>query len=855
MKSKILIVIFVFMLFGCQMETESVVTQNLNKNWSFSQEGSDEKYTASVPGCVHTDLIDNNLIDDPFFGTNEKDLQWIGKKNWIYKTSFDLSPEVFSRSNINLVFKGLDTYADVFLNDSLILSADNMFREWQIDCKEFLKENNNHIEIKFHNVFDENLVKWENAPFRLNAYDNNDQADTMLVMYSRKAQFHYGWDWGPRFITAGIWRPLYIEAWDELNLEAVQIIQEKVSKEKAELKAVFEINSATNQKAEVIVKIKGTSLSFKKNVELIQGQNKINFDITMDNPKLWWSNGLGEQFLYNFELKVKNESGLIDTINEKIGIRSLEVIREKDEYGKSFYVKLNGIPVFMKGANYIPQDNFQSRVGLDDYDFIIKSAAEANMNMLRVWGGGIYEEDMFYDLCDQYGILVWQDFMFACAMYPSDDEFNENVTKEIIDNVKRIRNHASLALYCGNNEVNISWHSWGWKDKYSKDVQKIYEKDLEKLFYSVVPNALMQADSTRYYHPSSPISGMKDSWNDDGDIHYWGVWHGKEPFEKFNDNIARFMSEYGFQSYPETNSINKFTNPEDRELHSEVMLSHQRCMSDARKDKEYGNRLIETYMNYMYKKPKDFKSYVYVSQLLQAEGIKKAIEIHRRNMPYCMGTLYWQINDCWPVASWSSIDHYKNWKALHYFAKNAYSDLVISGNYVNDSLNIHVISDRLEEIKGNLNVSTYELNGRLISKQSVHVYIKSNSSYKYLTLSKEKLLNDYDEKNAYVILELVNDDEILTSQILYFAHPGKLELVNPELELDFVSEGQNISIKLKSNSLAKNVWLSTENQNLSLSDNYFDVIPGVKKVVRVNNRIDLEILKKNLKVISLVDTY
>ena len=855
MKLKLLIALFTFVLIGCEMEKVSISTKNINENWTFHQEGEVENYTATVPGCVHTDLINNNMIEDPFFGTNEKNLQWIGKKNWIYKTNFNLNTDLLAKSNINFVFKGLDTYADVYLNDSLILSADNMFREWKIDCKKYLKENDNSLQIKFRNVFDENMPKWENAPFRLTAYDNNDQADTMLVMYSRKAQFHYGWDWGPRFITAGIWRPIYLEAWDELDLEAVQIIQDKVSKEKAELRAVFEIRSSINQKADVIINIPEANLSFEKNVELAEGENQINIDFAIDNPKLWWSNGLGEQFLYNFELKVKNENDLIDTINEKIGIRSLEVIREEDEFGKSFYVKLNGVPVFMKGANYIPQDNFQNRVGFNEYDFIIKSAAEANMNMLRVWGGGIYEEDIFYDLCDKYGILVWQDFMFACAMYPADDDFNNNVTKELIDNVKRIRNHPSLALYCGNNEVNISWYSWGWKDKYSEDIQKIYEKNLENLFYSVVPNALAQADSTRYYHPSSPIAGFKDSWNGDGDMHYWGVWHGKEKFDKFYDNIARFMSEYGFQSYPESNTINKFTNPEDRELHSEVMLSHQRCMSDARKDNEYGNRLIETYMDYMYKKPKDFKSYVYVSQLLQAEGIKKAIEIHRRNMPYCMGTLYWQINDCWPVASWSSIDHYKNWKALHYFAMKAYSDLIISGNYVNDSLNIHVISDRLDKVEGLLNISVRDFSGKEISNNSFQLFVNANSSKKYISIEKEKLLKNVDESKVYVILEFTDSQKTIASQIFYFVDPGKLNLVNPELDYNVISDGKNTSIELTSNSLAKNVWLSIEDRYLLLSDNYFDVFPGVKKIISVKSEIDKEVLMNKLKAISLIDTY
>jgi len=855
MNVKLLLAVITFILIGCEMKKNSVLIQNLNENWTFNKESSDSVYGASVPGCVHTDLINNELIEDPFFGINERSLQWIGKENWIYKTKFDMSSEILSKSKVNLIFEGLDTYAEVVLNNELILSSNNMFRVWEIDSKDLLKEKDNSLIIRFQNVFDKNLPKWENAPFRLTAYPNNDQADTMLVMYSRKAQFHYGWDWGPRFVTAGIWKPIYIKAWDEFILESVQIIQDNVNKEKAKLDAVFEITSLINQKAELIVNIDEANLTFEKNVELKKGTNKISFDFVINNPKLWWSNGLGEQYLYNFQFMVENENNLVDIKNEKIGIRSLEVIRDKDEHGKSFYVKLNGVPVFMKGANYIPQDNFQSRVDRDDYEFIIKSAAEANMNMLRVWGGGIYEEDMFYETCDKYGILVWQDFMFACAMYPSDEEFNENVKKEIIDNVKRIRNHPSLALYCGNNEVNISWHSWGWKDRYPQDIQNVYEKDMDNLFYEIIPNALKTVDNTRYYHPSSPISGMKDSWNGDGDIHYWGVWHGKEPFYKFNDNVARFMSEYGFQSYPEINTINKFANSEDRELHSEVMLSHQRCMSDERRDKEYGNRLIETYMDYMYKKPKDFESYVYVSQLLQAEGIKSAIEIHRRNMPYCMGTLYWQINDCWPVASWSSIDHYQNWKALHYFAKKAYSNLIISANNVRDSLEVYLISDELNDIKGTIKLTAYELDGKEISNFSSEINVEANSCNKYLKVPIKQIIKNSAVRNIYVSLKFISDEKELFSQIYYFVDPGELKLSNPELEYTLSKDEKGVTIEISAKRLAKNVWLNIADQDLFLSDNYFDVLPGTKKKIYVKNGIGPDILKEKLNVVSLIDTY
>ena len=443
-----------------------------------------------------------------------------------------------------------------------------------------------------------------------------------------------------------------MEGWDDFKINNVQVIQKNVSKENAEINSVINVISDSEVSTAVKVNVDGSEY-INDNFQLKKGLNKIPVNFKIHKPDLWWTNGLGSHYLYNFNFIVQSENNIADSANLKIGIRSLEVVRKKDSLGRSFYIKLNGYPVFMKGANYIPQDNFQNLVTEKRYEDIIKSAADANLNLLRVWGGGIYENDEFYNLCDKYGILVWQEFMFACAMYPADSSFLYSVKQEVIDNVTRIRNHACLALYCGNNENEISWYQWGWKEKYSPEVQKQYEINMHKLFYETIPDALKETDTTRYYHHTSPSAGFNNIPYSDGDIHYWGVWHGKEPFESFNTNISRFVSEYGFQSYPEISTIKKFSSPEDRQLHSKVMLSHQRCMADDRKDKEYGNRLIQLYMQRQFNEPKDFASYVYVSQVLQAEGDKIAIEAHRRNMPFCMGSAYWQIDDCWPAASWS----------------------------------------------------------------------------------------------------------------------------------------------------------------------------------------------------------
>ena len=430
----------------------------------------------------------------------------------------------------------------------------------------------------------------------LQAFPNNDQADVKIAMYSRKAQFHYGWDWGPRLITCGIWRPMYVEGWSNFKIQDVHIQQKNISFSGADIVSVVNIFSRKEHAVSASLFLDSLNV-LTETLNLKPGINKVQLNGHFTNPQLWWTNGLGTQKLYNYQLAVKDGSGCQDVYSTKIGIRSIEIIREKDSLGTSMMVRLNGVPVFMKGSNYIPQDNFQNRVTKERYEHIVRSAAEANMNMLRVWGGGVYEDDQFYDLCDRYGILIWQEIMFACAMYPGDEEYFENVRHEVIDNIIRIRNHACVAMYCGNNENEVAWQQWGWKEKYSKNLQKVVEQNAEKLFSEVIPSALHEADSSRYYHPTSPAAGFRNIAASEGDIHYWGVWHGKEPFETYASHLARFVSEYGFQSYPELSTIAQYATPEERTLHSAVMLSHQRCMADERRDKEYGNRLIQWYMD------------------------------------------------------------------------------------------------------------------------------------------------------------------------------------------------------------------------------------------------------------------
>ena len=834
----------------------------IKNDWIVSESGKNEWIPAKVPGCIHTDLLSSNKIEDPFYRTNEKKLQWIDKTDWEYKTTFSTSNIILQKQNIRLYFKGLDTYADVYLNDILLLKADNMFREWKVDCKSLLKNGNNELKIIFHSPTKKGLEKLKELGFQ--PPTSNDQSeigemDTNKVsIFTRKAPYDYGWDWGPRLVTSGIWRPVYLEAWDNAKIENAHYQIKNLISSKAVLIASFEILSSTNQKITLLISDSNGSKNLAKlKTELKQGENTVTANVEIDNPKLWWTNGLGEPYLYKLKAELLLNNETIDEKTTNVGIRTVKIIQKPDSVGKSFYIELNGIPIFMKGADYIPNDIFPSRVTPEKYEKIIQSAADANINMLRVWGGGIYENDIFYDLCDQKGILIWHDFMFACAMYPVNNEFIENVRQEFIDNIKRLRNHPCIALWCGNNEIQGAWaegdenRGWRWKEKFNAKQRKYLWDSYYQIFYKTLPEVLKTLDSTRFYWPSSPIANYdeydgKMSFTS-GDVHYWGVWHGKEPFEEFAKKIGRFMSEYGFQSFPEFKTVQSYTLPEDYSIESEVMASHQRS--------GVGNMLIKKYMSYYYKTPKDFESFLYVSQVQQAEAIKSAIEAHRSKMPLCMGTLYWQINDCWPVASWSSIDYYNRWKALHYFARKAYQKFLICPRLENGKIIIYAVSDSLETVNAQLSIKLIDFTGKILNSLLSTVQAKANTSTKVFEMQQTDFLNGANPQNSLLYAELNLSGEKLSDNILYFEPSKNLSLINPDIKKNIEKSGNNYKITIESENLAKNVYLSIDEDDGFFSDNYFDIIPGREIIVIYSPIKPINNFEQKLKIITLTDSY
>lgn len=845
---------------ACYHEKVDIDIVELNTNWEFRAVNDSHWLPAIVPGSVHTDLMNNGIIKDPFYRLNELDVQWIDKKNWEYKTNFEIPESVLNRDVIELDFKGLDTYADVFLNGNNILNANNMFINWKVDCKPLLKNGTNTLTIVFKSPIEVGLQKKEALGFWLPGAENDQSqrggvGDNKTCVFSRKAQYHFGWDWGPRLVSMGIWQPIIIRAWNIADFTDMNIIQKSLSNDKAELLVNADIYSVVATTVNIDIQLDNRIVA-AKSIELNKGTNNVSIPIDILYPELWWTNTLGNQKLYNIQLQIKNNFNIISSINKNIGLRTLKLIQTPDSIGSSFYFELNGRPIFAKGANYIPQDVFLNRITNSDYEKTILSAAEANMNMLRVWGGGIYEKDIFYDLCDKYGILVWQDFMFACAMYPGNDDFLHNVEKEAIQNVKRLRNHPCLALWCGDNEMLIAWNRWGWQQQ-SLDIQDSTYIDTiwhayDTVFHNILPGIVEKYDQKTSYWASSPSAGIGQLENGkSGDMHYWGVWWAKEPFQKYNEVIPRFMSEYGFQSFPDFNSVKKYTNTKDHDIYSDVMKSHQRS--------SIGNITIEEYMKRDYRDPKNFEMFLYVNHVLQAEGIKTAIEAHRRNMPLCMGSLYWQLNDCWPVASWSGIDYYGNWKALHYYVKKAFNNVLVSP--VTDSLQnteIYIISDKSKDIKATLLVNIISFNGDTIFSENTDLTIPANTSQSYFHNNFTKLLSEFNNRDCFLNTRLISDENrVISENNLYFLPVKDLHLPIPEITYNIKEEKNGYVISLTTKLLAKNVFISILNTDCIYSDNYFDILPGETAEIFFipKNSTTLNFINNNILIYTITDSY
>lgn len=695
----------ILLLLASLLQAQPNNSRLLHENWRFSETDKKDWRAAKVPGVVHTDLLQAGLIPDPWFGTNEKNLQWIEEKNWTYRNTLMLSEAELKMEHIDLVFDGLDSYAAVFLNGTKILDANNMFRAWRIDIKQLLKMGANQLEVRFTNPIEVNKPVLEALGYRLPA--GSETGPFQVSPFTRKAAYHFGWDWGPRYVTCGIWRPIRLECWNTARIEDLHIVQKTLTEEKAVLEIKTKIKTESKEKIKLHINGKIFEL------QLFGQDTLFTLRDSILKPELWWPAGWGKQSLYPIIAKIEFQEQFIDRKIKEIGLRTIELVQEKEKKGRSFYFKVNGIPFFAKGANYIPQSNFLPSVTEAQYRSLIADAKAANMNMLRVWGGGIYENDIFYELCDENGILLWQDFMFAGSMYPGDSAFVNNVCSEIRENIVRLRHHPCIALWNGNNEMDVAWFNWGWQKSlgYSASDSAKIRQDYEKLFHQLIPEQIRELDPARFYTPTSPLSnwGKIENFNY-GSMHYWGVWHGQDSFEAYRKYVGRFMSEYGFQSFPSMPTILKFADSSSLSLDSEIMKWHQKSY--------VGNGMIVKHAEKYFSKAKDFADFVAKSQATQALAMQIAIDAHRLRKGHCWGTLFWQYNDCWPGPSWSARDVYGNGKQLQRDLPMLFAPLALIPKPEGKKTAIYLVNDLREA--ATLEIEILE-GGKTLLKKTVKI--------------------------------------------------------------------------------------------------------------------------------------
>ena len=806
----------------------------LHSDWTFCQVGDTLWSDAKVPGTIHQDLLNHNRIPNPFYGMNEEAVQWVENEDWMYRTSFVVTEEQLNRDAAVLELDGLDTYADVFLNGALILRSDNMFVGHKVPVKSVLRKGENRLLIRFRSAVKEALPQWETNGFDYPA--DNDHSSKRVSIYTRKAPYSYGWDWGIRLATCGIWRPVRLVFSDVARIEDYYVRQASVSASKADVDNRLEITNVTSQPVSALLKVAyhytaNDTKEVQKQIELRPGENTVSLPVMIDNPHLWMPNGWGEPSLYKFTASVSVDGVEVASQERQVGLRSIRVVMEDDEHGKSFYFEVNGHPMFAKGANFIPDDALLPNVTPERYKRIFEDVKAANMNMLRVWGGGIYEDDKFYDEADRNGILIWQDFLFACTTYPHDPLFLKRVEAEAEYNIKRLRGHASLAMWCGNNEIYEGVRYWGWKNKYTAEAFAEMNSGYDVLFRQLLPDMVKRFDSERFYMHGSPYEanwGRKESWKI-ADSHNWGTWYGRKPFESFDSEIPRFMSEYGFQAFPEMKTIRTFAEEKDFELESPVMNAHQKAT--------IGNALIKQTMSLYYKVPAKFEDLVYVGLVLQGHGMRHGIEAHRRNCPYCMGSLFWQLNDSWPVVSWSSIDYYGNWKAMQYQSQRAFAPVLINAIKEGDDLCVYLISDELQDRDDvRLTVELMDFDGKSHGKWTQNGKLTANTSMLFLKKRVDEFLSKQDAATSFLRFTLkAKNGAALADEVFYFAYPKDQKLPEARIETSVKKRGEAIEMTLKTDKLARDIFIEVPVQGVRFSDNFFDLLPGQRKKITITS--------------------
>ncbi len=823
----------------------------------FREAGADEWLPAQIPGGVHTDLLALGRIPDPFVADNELRVQWVAERDWEYEVIFQDDLALSAHEQIFLVCDGLDTLSEVAFNGTALGQTDNMFRQYRWDVTSLLAEGENTLRVLFRSTV---------------IYAREKQSELPLMEVSqalpggphvRKAPCQFGWDWGPQLPPIGFWKEVRLEGYIGAKLDDVHLRQKH---EDGEVTVSADVSIERWQTVDFMTVLKLTSPDgrIQEAVQVFKaGTNAGGLELIVGNPQLWWPNGYpapaprtgGKQPLYTVEVLLYEAGALRDRREYKIGLRTIELRRELDEFGISFNFIVNGVPVFAKGANWIPADSFPTRIGDAHLEHLIRSAVEAHMNMLRVWGGGFYEEERFYDLCDQYGILIWQDFTFACSIYPDDAAFFENVRVEAVQNIRRLRHHASLALWCGNNEMEAGWAHWGWMNRQSQ--ARRFKAAYDRMYHHMLPDLCAAEDPDHAYWPSSPSSDLPfdepgSTWA--GDTHNWEVWHGGRPFSHYRSHPARFVSEFGFQSLPSLETVRTYADPADWNMTSYIMEHHQRNDS--------GNGKIINYMTDHFRMPRDFPSLVYLTQILQAEAVRTGVEYWRRNKACTGGALYWQLNDCWPVASWASLDYFGRWKALHYAARRFNAPMLLSAEVNRQQVMLYVTSDLLDVWVGTVRWSLETLSGEVVKSGQEALTVPALNAVRACALDFSQEVTAKTQRDLVLVYELWRNDACLSSNVATFVQTKHLNLNDPGLVVAVTESDAGFAVEITAQNLARFVWLELESAgagdpDLIFGDNYFDLPAGrtVKITVPAAEGWTLETLSAALRVRSVVDSY
>ena len=785
----------------------------LNGTWNWCDMESKEWHKGSVPGTVLTDMMDGGLIEDPYWRTNEYETRELSRSDYRYEREFEVPESFFREEEQCLVFEGLDTIADIYLNDELLLAVNDMHRTWRIDVKGKLKAVN-RLAVAFHSptAFIEKADREGDIFYASTGCMKGNGA-------LRKAHYMFGWDWGPQLPDAGIFRSVYLSGFSIARLDDVRIRQEhgaggvKLSVESSVRKLSERDTAGSGMLACKITAPDGTVLTVEKEV----GINET-IEALIEAPQLWWPNGYGAQPLYTVRVELRMSDSVLDVWERTIGLRTVTVCTDADEWGNQFAFVVNGQKIFAMGANYIPEDNLLGHLSEERSERLIRDCARANFNCIRIWGGGYYPEDYVYDACDRYGILVWQDLMFACNVYDLNDEFEANILAETADNVKRIRHHACLGLWCGNNEMEWGWRDWGRLEGHRPK----YKADYTKIFEMLLPRLVKQVDDQTYYWLSSPSSGGSfDDPNDfnRGDNHYWEVWHSNKPFTEYRDFYFRFCSEFGFQSFPGKKTLDSFSLPEDQNIFSEVMESHQK--------NGLANTKIFSYISGYYKYPKDMESIAYISQILQLKAIQYGVEHWRRNWGRCMGSIYWQLNDCWPVASWASIDYYGRWKALHYGAKRFYARFMATAcekEELSTEIDYYIHNESFEERKAVLRVRLIDRDFHTLYETETEITAAAFEVKNVLPMDFAPFLAEAGmKKRAVAEYSLIEDGCIVSRGTTLFVKPKYFDFKTPEYRVSVTEKADGFCIHAEADTYVSYAELSLDEYDVVLEDNFFDI--------------------------------